>query len=222
MRYIILIAAISLFSSCSSVNRLTYDRYREEKTMLLNERVKTYPSERRLRLIRKSFSRVNMEFFVRMEKDGSTILNLNIDYNYRLKFDSPDSIFFLDVDNTIFKLTASKQLVKQYIQSQSSLTTETSEATKTSNDEEDKPETTTVTTTQNTSSNNMDTYEMFRQSFILPNEAIRPISNVRHLTCRVYFGNKALDIVPTYAEKRRIRLFFTRILREQRNVNATP
>ena len=103
MRYIILIAAISLFSSCSSVNRLTYDRYREEKTMLLNERVKTYPSERRLRLIRKSFSRVNMEFFVRMAKDGSTMLNLNIDYNYRLKFDSPDSIIFLDVDNTIFK-----------------------------------------------------------------------------------------------------------------------
>ena len=187
--------------------------------MLLNERVKTYPSEKRLRLIRKPVSRVSMEFFVRMAKDGRTMLNLNIDHNYRLKFDSPDSTIFLDVDNTIFKLTASKQLVKQYIQSESSLTTEINETSKTGNDEEDNQETTTITTTQNTSSNNIDTYEMFRQSFILPNETIQPISNARHLSCRMYFGNKAIDIVPTYAEKRRIRLFFTRILRAQQNVN---
>ena len=215
MRYLILLAVISLFSCCSSVNKLTYDKYREEKTMLLNEKVKTYPAEKRFFIRKKPFSKVNMQFFVSMAKSGNTSLSLNIDYNYRIKFDSPDSIIFMDIDNTIFSLTASTQTVKHYIQSEASLTTETSETSKTVNDEDDKPETTNVTTTANTSSYNVGTYEMIRQTFILPNEIILPMSNTRQFSCRVYFGNKAIDIEPTYGEKRRIRLFFTRVLQAQ-------
>ncbi|MDD2548656.1 MAG: hypothetical protein PHD00_01030 [Bacteroidales bacterium] len=218
----ILIAAIGLLSSCSPVSRLTYDKYKEEKTMLLKERVKAYPSESRWRVFRKPFSRVNMEFFVSMPKGGDTTLSLNIDYNYRLKFDTPDSTVYLDVGNTIFKLTAKKQEAKQYIQSESSLTTETNETSKTVNDEEGKPETTTVVTTQNTSSNYTNTYEMFRQSFTLPHHIVEPISNAQHLTCRMYFGNKAIDIKPNFREKRKIRLFFSKVLRAQQHATTTP
>ena len=190
--------------------------------MLLKEEVRAYPNERRWSIFRKPFSKVNMEFFVSMSQDRGTTLSLNIDYNYKLTFDSPEPTIFMDIDNTVFELTATDQMAKQYINSESSSTVETNETSSTTNDEDDNPETTTVITTKNTSSNHTSSYEMVRQSFILPHNIIEPISKAKHLTFRMYFGNKAIDIKPGYKEKRKIRLFYSRVLQAQQNAINTP
>ena len=200
MKRIVFIIFIVLITSACNSFRFTYDKYKQQSTLRINQRISTYTPQDSWLNKYNHFGNVSAEHFGQVADDGKITVTLTITHNYDQIYDLPDSVLYIDLNGKVTKLIALEQSSKEMVSAQATQTSETTE-----DEESEEIETT------STSSINLQTTISTKQIFAIPPELFDAFSNAAKLSYRQYIGNQAIDIIPTYWEKNDIATFYKSI-----------
>jgi hypothetical protein len=154
---------------------------------------------------------LGFEHFGRVSDDGSKTVYLTITHEYDQTTDPPEPILFIDIDDDFTKLNPTSQTSRQFVSAQTSHRDGAAikdESILNIDDDEAEDELVRTSTTT------LNTMERTKQVYEIPVELFEQITKARKLTFRQYIGNQAIDIIPTYGEKRTIASFYRSIIQK--------
>lgn len=201
MKRIITILLIALtLSACNSL-RFTYDKYKEQNTLRINQRLNTFTPQDNWIKKHYHFGTVTAEHFGQVDDNDAKTVTLTITHNYNQLHDQPDSLLFIDINGNITKLIATRQSSKEMVSAQTTQKSETTE-----DEENDEIE------TSSTSSISLQTTIRTKQVYVIPPELFKAFVSASTLSFRQYIGNQPIDIIPTYSERRLIGSFYEKVI----------
>lgn len=211
MRIFTTALAIVFLSSCSPLNRFTYDKYLQEHTLKIELKLNAYIPQKSLFSSHTFYSTLGFEHFGRVSDNGQKAVCLTITHEYDQTTDPPEPILFIDIDDDFTKLNPTSQTSRQFVSAQTSHRDGAAikdESILNIDDDEAEDELVRTSTTT------LNTMERTKQVYEIPVELFEQITKARELTFRQYIGNQAIDIIPTYGEKRTIASFYRSIIQK--------
>ncbi|MFY9151798.1 MAG: hypothetical protein WAO52_07290 [Prolixibacteraceae bacterium] len=191
------------FISCVSSLRIieVEDQYKKSNKMKLSFDPKSFSDEKAGELVPRKIFNVNSSYLYEETTEARPEITLDFRLITPVSNKEMDSVMYLNLDGEKIKLISKKYQYKEF-EHRSSSTTTSESAQKT----EDGKSTETSATTKTTST--VSNYQLMNRIFVIPENLWISIARSEKIQYRLYFGDEGIDVIPTYAQTRKLKYFY--------------